>query len=81
MSNARDFDPLQIGLYRAQHLQRRCLMAHPQCLAVAFAARQVDRHAAAGLCLDMFDLQARQFIAAKPSPETDQQQRRIASCP
>ncbi|MNN87409.1 hypothetical protein D3C81_2049620 [compost metagenome] len=49
-------------------------MPHAERLAVALAARQEDRHADARLRLDMLDLQARQFITAKSSPETDQQQ-------
>lgn len=71
-------DPVDIGLHRTQLEQRRGLIRLPEVFPITLAARQIQGDAFAGVRLNMLDLQAAQLIAAKATPESQENQRTIA---
>ncbi|MCY1215624.1 hypothetical protein D9M72_274750 [compost metagenome] len=79
--NARNSDPIEVGLHRTEPFQGRRVVSGAEIVPVALALRQEQGHAGAGFGLDMLHLQTTQLIAAEAAPETDQQQRRIPSAP
>ncbi|MCY1495849.1 hypothetical protein D9M68_297600 [compost metagenome] len=71
---ARDTDPVEIGLHRAELSQRWRLVSPPLVVTVRLAPGQEQLHALARPHLDVLDLQTTQLVAAKGAPEAKQQQ-------
>ncbi|MCY1361233.1 hypothetical protein D9M69_478930 [compost metagenome] len=72
--NPRRADPVEVGVYWAQPLQRGGVVVGAEVVPVALAPGQKQRHPGAGFGLDVLHLQAAQLIAAKAPPEANQQQ-------
>ncbi|MCY1535389.1 hypothetical protein D9M68_707900 [compost metagenome] len=72
--NPRHTDPVTVGLHRTELPQRRCLVGLPLTLSIPLAPGQKQLHALPGAYLNVLDLQATQLVAAKGTPEADQQQ-------
>lgn len=78
MRQASCLDPIEIGFHGTQLAERRRLEVGPLMLAIPLGVWQKTGHALAGGCLSMLDIQARELVATKATPEAEQQHGLVA---